>query len=81
VSDDRSTVSAPAEPWHRDANDVAYELGTDTRRGLSGGEAAARLKRYGLNQLDAAVEIPSWRTFLGQFANPIIYLLLGAIAI
>ncbi len=69
------------EPWLRDAAEVAAELQTDVRQGLSAGEAAVRLARYGPNQLEAAAPVPAWRKFLTQFANPLIYLLFGAVAI
>jgi P-type Ca2+ transporter type 2C len=69
------------EPWRRDASEVAADLETDVRRGLSSEEAAARLARYGPNHLDAAEQTPAWRKFLAQFANPLIYLLLGAVVI
>ena len=77
------TVALPAadEPWRRRAADVAAALGTDLRDGLSAAEAAARLGRYGLNELEPGEEVPAWRTFLRQFADPLVYLLFAAIAI
>jgi P-type Ca2+ transporter type 2C len=64
----------------RDTGDVAGRLGTDVERGLSQGEAAARLREVGPNQLDAADSIPAWRKFLGHFADPLVYLLIAAAA-
>jgi magnesium-transporting ATPase (P-type) len=32
-------------------------------------------------RLDAAAAVPSWRKMLAQFANPLIYLLLGAVVV
>lgn len=49
--------------------------------GLSEKEAAERLSEHGLNRLDAAPEVPVWRKFLRQFADPLVYLLLAAIVI
>ena len=69
------------EPWSRTAGEVAAELGTDVRRGLSAVEAAARLERYGPNQLDAAESVPAWRKLLAQFADPLIYLLIAAVLV
>jgi potassium/sodium efflux P-type ATPase len=69
------------EPWLRPAADVAGELGADIERGLPSGEAAARLERYGPNQLDASSPTPRWRKLLAQFADPLIYLLLGAVVV
>ncbi|MCE5255069.1 MAG: cation-translocating P-type ATPase [Actinomycetia bacterium] len=76
-------ASAPSveEPWLRDVAEVAAQLGTDLQRGLSRSEAAERLARYGPNQLEAAKAVPGWRKFLGQFADPLIYLLLAAIVV
>jgi Ca2+-transporting ATPase len=69
------------EPWRREAAEVAAELGTDLRRGLSAAEAAARLERFGPNQLEAAATVPMWRKLLAQFASPLIYLLIAAAVI
>jgi P-type Ca2+ transporter type 2C len=64
----------------REAGDVAGALGTDVDRGLSEGEAAARLRQFGPNRLDVAASVPAWRKFLGHFADPLVYLLLAAAA-
>jgi P-type Ca2+ transporter type 2C len=69
------------EPWRRPAEAVVTELGTDARGGLSDGEAATRLARFGPNQVEAAAPVPTWRKVLAQFADPLVYLLLGAAAI
>ncbi|HSC90129.1 MAG TPA: cation-translocating P-type ATPase [Gaiellaceae bacterium] len=71
----------PPDPWRREAAEVAAGLGTDPRRGLSEAEAARRLARLGPNRLEEARGVPAWRKFLGQFADPLIYLLLGAVVI
>jgi magnesium-transporting ATPase (P-type) len=73
---------APAlEAWRRDATDVAAGLGTDLDAGLRSAEAATRLERLGPNVLDPAERVPAWRKLLGQFADPLIYLLLAAAAV
>jgi len=74
---------APAlvDPSTLDADDVARMLDTDPDNGLSTHEAARRLARNGPNELRAAPPTPRWRRFLAQFQDPLIYLLLGAIAI
>ena len=76
-------MPAPAaqDPWRRDVAAVAAELETDVRRGLSSAEAAARLERYRPNELEAAQAVPAWRKLLAQFADPLIYLLLAAVAV
>jgi magnesium-transporting ATPase (P-type) len=83
MSNDTSRETAPGalEPWRRDAGAVAAEMGVDIRQGLSRAEAAARLERYGPNQLDAAERVPAWRKFLAQFADPLIYLLIAAVIV
>ena len=75
------TGGALHEPWLRTAGNVAAELGTDVRAGLGQTEAAARLARYGPNRLESAARVPGWREFLGQFADPLIYLLLAAVGV
>ncbi len=74
-------MAPPSEPWLSDAADVAGALGTDVRSGLDGAEAAARLDRYGPNQLEAAEPVPKWRRFLAQFADPLVYLLIAAVIV
>jgi magnesium-transporting ATPase (P-type) len=69
------------DPWLHPASDVVGELGADVEHGLTSEEAAARLERYGPNQLDSATPVPRWRKLLGQFNDPLIYLLLGAVVI
>ena len=70
-----------AEPWLRDADEVASWLGTDPTTGLSRSEAAGRLDNAGPNLLAEAARVPMWRKLLRQFADPLVYLLLGAVAI
>jgi Ca2+-transporting ATPase len=68
-------------PWRRDCDQVLSALQADARRGLSAGEAAARLQRYGANELTAAKVVPGWRKFLRQFQDALVILLLVAAAI
>ncbi len=74
------TAARPDGPdaWRREAAEVAEALGTDVGRGLSAAEAAARLERFGPNELEAAQQVPGWRKLLAQFQDPLIYLLLAA---
>jgi potassium/sodium efflux P-type ATPase len=69
------------EPWRSDATEIVAALGTDARRGLTATEAAARLARYGPNELEPEAAVPAWRKFLAQFVDPLIYLLFAAVAI
>ncbi|BCA78450.1 cation-translocating P-type ATPase [Desulfuromonas sp. AOP6] len=68
--------------WHSLSRDrVAKELETDFRQGLSETEAAARLQRHGLNELEEGSRRPLWRMFLEQFRDFMILVLLGAAVI
>ena len=69
------------DPWLLDAHEQARLLGSDPEAGLTSGEAAERLTRLGPNRLEAAAAVPEWRKILAQFADPLIYLLLAAIAV
>jgi Ca2+-transporting ATPase len=60
---------------------VATRLGTDLDRGLSRDEAAKRLAEDGLNELRGVKPKPLWLVFLAHFHDPLIYLLLGAVAV
>ena len=68
-------------PHERSAEEVAADLGTDVKLGLSSQEAHARLDRYGPNELDAEVPAPAWRRFLAQFKDALVLLLVAAAAI
>jgi potassium/sodium efflux P-type ATPase len=78
---DRAVRGVGPNPWGQEAAGVAAQLGSDVDRGLTATEAAARLERYGPNRLDPAERVPAWRKFLTQFADPLIYLLMGAVVV
>jgi magnesium-transporting ATPase (P-type) len=69
------------DPSLLDAEAVARTLGTDLESGLGTDEAAARLASDGPNELRAAPREPTWRRALRQFQDPLIYLLLAAVAV
>jgi potassium/sodium efflux P-type ATPase len=69
------------EPWCLEIDEVARSVDSDAVRGLAGAEAARRLARYGPNLLRAADREPRWHAVLRQFADPLIYLLVAAVAI
>src|SRR5688572_1048075 len=60
---------------------VVRGVATDIANGLTAPEAARRLATDGANELRAAPPIAGWRRLLAQFQDPLIYLLLAAIAI
>ena len=53
---------------------------TQQAGGLTSTEAASLLADRGPNALPEAAAIPLWRKFLRQFASPLIYILLFALA-
>jgi P-type Ca2+ transporter type 2C len=63
------------------ADAVAAALEVDVERGLSAREAARRLAHNRPNELRAAPPVPTWRRVLAQFQDPLIYLLLAAVAV
>ena len=71
----------PGDPTPQDVRELARALGTDLERGLSAQEAARRLAASGRNELRTRPRVPGWKRFLGQFRDPLIYLLLAAVAI
>ena len=67
--------------YQQPVDEVLAALGTDAQRGLSEGEARARLESYGKNELTAEKPVPAWRKFLAQFQDVLVILLLIATAI
>jgi len=65
-------------PYRQSANEVLTALDTDSRSGLSEGEARVRLDRHGKNELMAEKPVPAWRKFLAQFQDVLVILLLIA---
>ncbi len=76
------TSTAPARPearsWHAlSLGQALAALGID-ESGLSEAEAAARREAFGANVLPRARRAGVARIYLGQFKNPLVYLLLAA---
>ncbi len=69
------------DPSTADTDEVARVLQADIENGLSSREASRRLSENGRNELRSAPRAPAWRRVLSQFQDPLIYLLLVAIAI
>ena len=65
----------------REIADVIDAVKSNAKDGLTAQDAAARLQADGRNQLQQAPAVPAWRHLLAQFQDPLIYLLLAAIAI
>ena len=69
------------DPSTRAVDEVARVLGVDLERGLASPEAARRLARDGANVLREAARAAAWQRLLAQFHDPLISLLLAAIAV
>jgi Ca2+-transporting ATPase len=68
-------------PYRQSVEEVASALGTDPEHGLSEAEAAARLQRFGRNELASTPPVSAWKRFLAQFKDLLVILLLIATAI
>ena len=69
------------DPSVMSADEVETALGADINHGLTSLEASHRLAQDGLNELRSAPRRPAWRRALSHFQDPLVYLLLVAIAI
>lgn len=78
---DSLTPGLSCDPCLLDVETVARELDVDPLTGLSDDEAARRLATDGANELRGKKPVPLWRKVLAQFQDPLIYLLLAAVAI
>ena len=64
-------------PWALSNHDVLREAGA-TSDGLAADEAQRRLTEYGENTLTGKEQVPWYVLFVQQFANPLVYMLIGA---
>ena len=64
--------------WQQNIEEITKSLSTDLSGGLTSQEAAARLGKYGPNQLEEKKGVSPWSIFLGQFEDFIIWVLIGA---
>jgi Ca2+-transporting ATPase len=68
--------------WHSlSAQQVAQRLGTDLKRGLAAEEAAARLEKYGPNELIERGGTPFWKMLLDQFNQFLVIILIASAVI
>ena len=74
------TTLLDMEYYSRSIDELYGELGTSDE-GLSSGEAAARLAKFGPNEIEEATGPAWWRILLGQFTSPVIYILIGAVVV
>jgi P-type Ca2+ transporter type 2C len=79
---DQPPASARGERWFaRDATAVAAELGSALDRGLSTGEAAARLTRYGPNAITGEKPPSVWAIAFEQLRDPMNLMLVAVTVI
>jgi magnesium-transporting ATPase (P-type) len=71
----------PQAHWHAVPAADALRLLDTPRDGLTEAEAAARLRRFGPNELPSPPRDAPWVVFLRQFKSPLIYLLMAAAAV
>lgn len=77
--DDLGKIST--SPYARHLKILLNDLQTDGENGLDHTEADNRLSSYGRNRLPEPEKVPLWKLFFKQFANFMIYILLGAVAL
>ncbi|MDJ0767336.1 MAG: cation-translocating P-type ATPase [Ilumatobacter sp.] len=71
----------PRAPWSTPTDHVTDAVAADLAQGLTSEEAAERLERDGPNEIAAAPPTPWWIRLGRQFTDPLVVLLLIAIAI
>ena len=65
-------------PFAMKTESVIDALSTDVKAGLTKAEADKRLAQYGPNSLGEEKKVPLWKRFLGQFADAMVLILIGA---
>jgi len=75
------TLAPRFDPSRTDATEIAVSLRVDPGQGLTSADAAGRLSSDGPNELRHQPPEPLGRKILRQFQDPLVYLLLVAMAI
>ena len=73
--------AAEAPPYARDASAVVAAAGSDAASGLTGAEAAARLTRYGPNEITGEPPPSLWAVALQQLRDPMNIMLVAVTAV
>ena len=68
-------------PYARDAAEVVAALGSDATTGLTAGEAAARLARYGPNRITGEKPPSTWSIAIAQLRDPMNIMLIAVVAV
>ncbi|MFT0851273.1 cation-transporting P-type ATPase [Achromobacter sp. F4_2707] len=74
----KSKAGAPPQSWHAHGTEYAAQTLNSPENGLSGGQATARLAKYGPNELAAAKPRHPLMRLLMQFNNLLLYLMMAA---
>ncbi len=69
------------KPFSKSSDDICGELKTDLSQGLSQAKAEELLAKNGPNSLGEGKKVPLWKKFLAQFADAMVFILLGAAAL
>jgi P-type Ca2+ transporter type 2C len=70
-----------ARAWHSIPDDEVLDLIEATREGLEEEQVSTRREKYGSNDLPGKKRQPLFVTFIHQFTDPLIYILLAAAAV
>ncbi len=73
--------NSPLDASIKSAEEIAQAVGSEIDNGLTSAEAARRLQQDGGNELRSSPRPPAWQRLLSHFRDPLVYLLLAAIAI
>ncbi len=76
-----SVAFPPETVWASPVAEVAAALGVDPGSGLPEACVRERREQYGANELRGVPRASAWRRFLAQFVDPLVGLLLVAVAI
>ena len=76
-----TTDSETGHPSISSIDDVVAAVAANLSDGLTAQDASSRLTANGANKLRAAPPVAGWRRVLAHFQDPLVYLLLAAIAI
>jgi magnesium-transporting ATPase (P-type) len=68
-------------PHQLPAQEVAVRMAVNLETGLGSDDVVQRILQCGFNRLEAEPPRSGWRHFLDQFNDPLVYLLLAAVAI
>ena len=72
-----SATSSEEPPYAREATDVVAAMASDATSGLSQTEAAARLSRYGPNEITGEKPPSVWAVALQQLRDPMNIMLIA----